>query len=358
MTLHEAALVLEEVASRHGTYPDLPDWDALVAERLAPAGLVGVPREDPWGTPYLYRVSSGGVRYLIASAGADGELDGGPESLERLLATDPPPPPAYSDDPAADLLFLGARASWCTRRCGFLRAPEWAGREWGGAVDWAPPEPTTASPAPPPSDAEASARGTPRCLSGEAAETWLTLRETASARSAERGRLTSVHEPLLRTGEPRLRRKELWVEVETPLGRGWVRARYLGPCENRPVPADGAAEPFEIDRLLGPAIRALAEGDPVGLAALAPPDGILLLPGPREPLEARELFARAAPAGLAERAESAVWSLAAPGDAGGAGPARPVRDPATGLTLWFARRGGRSILLALAPGDSVPRAAE
>jgi hypothetical protein len=344
MTLHEAALVLEEEASREGAYPEAADWDELVAGWLAPAGLVGVPRRDPWGAPYLYRVTEEGDRYLLASPGADGEYEGGRESLQGLLVAEPAAPPLFSDDPGGDLLFFAARASWCRDRCGFLRAPGWAGREWGGPLDWAPAADGTTG-----RERAPARRAASRCLAGEAASSWLTLREEPSPRGAEKGRLTSSHGPLRRSGAVRLRGTELWARVETSLGKGWVRARYLGPCEGDALPPRGAATAFEIDRLFGPAARALARSEAGALEALADPAGVILLPG-EELLAPGELLARLGRReGSSEGALSARWTLEEEGEAGAAGRATPVRERATGLTLWFARREGRPVLVALSP---------
>ena len=142
------------------------------------------------------------------------------------------------------------------------------------------------------------------------------------------------------------------MEVDTPLGRGWVRARYLGPCEAGTLRLTGPAEPFEIDGLLGPSVQALAGDEVSGLSEIASPSGVLLLPDGVEPLDAGELlrYVRERP-WLTERLASARWSI------GGAeeerlGPVAAVRDRESGLTLWFARREGGPMLVALSPGTA------
>jgi hypothetical protein len=193
------------------------------------------------------------------------------------------------------------------------------------------------------------------CLAGEAAETWLTLRVQPGTRSPEKDRLTAQHGPVRTTGRVRARRTDLWVEVDSPLGPGWVRARYLGVCPGATLPRQGAAELFEVDRLLGPATAALLGTRTDRLEAILPAPGLILINGDRrEPRDATALTEElAADDRLREEIRAALWTVGGPHRLEGLGEAIPVRSESGGLVLWFRRDAGRPALIALERGQDM-----
>jgi hypothetical protein len=284
-----------------------------------------------------------------------------------------------------------------------VSTPAWAGRTWGGPIDWAPPlepapgkptevaalpetspeaeaaaepaaepvpEPVAAAapepapataeatpPQPAPAPAEATAEATTEatapglCLAGEAASSWLTLRAGPSALSEEKARLTTADGPLHPSGPQRSRRTQLWVAVTSARGEGWVRARFLGPCAGQELPPLGAAEVFEVDRLLGRVARAISASEAGELAAALPEGGTALLgPAGAPALEAEDLLARLKDeSALSGDLAAGAWEAGEAETLEGIGEALPLRHRYSGATLWFARVEGRPALVAIGP---------
>jgi hypothetical protein len=116
------------------------------------------------------------------------------------------------------------------------------------------------------------------------------------------------------------------------------------------------AELFEVDRLLGPAVMALAGARADQLEEILPARGLMLIHGDRrESRDAAGLADRlAADDRLREELRTAIWTVGVPGPLADLGASIPVRTDSGGLILWFRREEGRPVLAALeGAGDTV-----
>ena len=72
--MRSLATATEAWATDKNRYPAANSMDALTAE-ISPTYIRTVPREDGWGTPFVYIVSSDGMKYRFISAGPDKKMN-------------------------------------------------------------------------------------------------------------------------------------------------------------------------------------------------------------------------------------------------------------------------------------------